>query len=65
MIVTSSVLKSEPAAMKKLSVAGLGYTQSYNGQQVIEVNASELASGAYLIKMVSETSSEVQTLIVQ
>jgi len=41
------------------------YTQSYNGQQVIEVNASELASGAYLIKMVSETSSEVQTLIVQ
>ena len=41
------------------------YTQSYNGQQVIEVNASELASGAYLIKMLSETSSEVQTLIVQ
>jgi hypothetical protein len=41
------------------------YTQSFNGQQVIEVNASELASGAYLIKMVSETSSEVQTLIVQ
>ena len=28
MIVTSSVLKSEPAAMKKLSVAGLGYTSN-------------------------------------
>jgi hypothetical protein len=41
------------------------YSQSFNGQQTIEVNASELASGAYLIKMVSETSSEVQTLIVQ
>ena len=41
------------------------YSQSYNGQQVIEVNTSDLASGAYLIKMVSESSSEVQTLIVQ
>ena len=39
--------------------------ESFNGQQNIELNTKQLASGTYLVKMISDSNSEVHTLIVQ
>jgi hypothetical protein len=41
-------------------------SKAYNaGLNVIDVNVSELAAGAYMLQVTSDNMTEVQTLIIQ